>query len=329
MDWIVKNALSRDTEREHLNKILAEIKARIDGGVQPSKPLPTSSTPSYSPSSGSSGGGSSGGSTAPKPVKITLTGDVTGEASGTSTISIATTLTNPGIQDAPVDGSAYWRLDGNWANVPAIVRALSGFDADGFLSWDSDDGSFTAREIKGTTDQIVVSDGLGIDADPVISLADLGDAGTGSFKLITRDTKGRLSGTTDGTTDDVPEGALNLYFTEERVREAVGIIPLIAFSYGDASPSIVYTLAHSLEIIAISLEIDTGFNGTGASISLGITGQPDLLIPSSKCDPSVIGVWEYSPRVTLPAGTQLILTIAPGTGASVGHGQIYIQAART
>lgn len=170
MDWIVKNALSRDTEREHLNKILAEIKARIDGGVQPSKPLPTSSTPNYSPGSGSSGGGSSGGSTTPKPVKITLTGDVTGEASGTSTISIATTLTNPGIQDAPVDGSAYWRLDGNWANVPAIVRALSGFDADGFLSWDGDDGSFMAREIEGTLGQIVVTDGDGINGNPTVAL---------------------------------------------------------------------------------------------------------------------------------------------------------------
>ena len=169
MDWVVKNALSRDTEREHLNKILAEIKAQIDGGAQPSRLPATSSTPSYSPGSGGSSG-SGGGSTVPKSIKIALTGDVTGEASGTSAISIATTLTNPGIQDAPVDGSAYWRLDGNWASVPAIVRALSGFDADGFLSWDSDDRSFTAREIQGTLDQIVVTNGDGINANPVIAL---------------------------------------------------------------------------------------------------------------------------------------------------------------
>ena len=170
MEWVVKNALSRDTEREHLNKILAEIKSRLDSGALPSKLPPTASVPSYSSGGGSSGGGSSGGSTAPKPVKITLTGDVTGEASGTSAISIATTLTNPGLQDAPVDGTAYWRLDGSWDSVPAIVRALSGFDADGFLSWDSDDGSFMAREIEGTLGQIVVTDGDGINGNPTVAL---------------------------------------------------------------------------------------------------------------------------------------------------------------
>lgn len=166
MEWVVKNALSRDTEREHLNKILAEIKATIAGGGQPSNPPPTPSTPNYS-----SSGGSSGGSSTPKSMKIALTGDVTGEASGSSVISIATTITNPGVQDAPIDGSAYWRLDGSWVSVPAIVRALSGFDADGFLSWDSDDGSFSAREIEGAVGQIVVVDGNGIDGNPVIALA--------------------------------------------------------------------------------------------------------------------------------------------------------------
>lgn len=166
MDWVVKNALSRDTEREHLNKILAEIRATIDGKATPKTPL-TSPIQSYSSGGTSSGGGGSGSSS---PIKITLKGAVTGEASGTTAISIDTTLTNPGLQDAPVDGSAYWRLDGSWANVPAIVRALSSFDADGFLSWDSTDGSFTAREIQGTLDQIVVTDGDGINGNPVIEL---------------------------------------------------------------------------------------------------------------------------------------------------------------
>lgn len=168
MDWVVKNALSRDTEREHLNKILAEIRAAVDG-TQPIK-APATPPPTYISNRPSSGGSSGGSSSAPQPVKITLTGDVTGEASGTSAISIATTLTNPGIQDAPVDGTAYWRLDGSWANVPAIVRALSGFDADGFLSWDGNDGSFMAREIEGTLGQIVVTDGDGINGNPTVAL---------------------------------------------------------------------------------------------------------------------------------------------------------------
>lgn len=214
MDWVVKNALSRDTEREHLNKILAEIRSALSGSIQVQPPVPAAPITVTTGSSGSTG--------VDRQIKITLTGDVTGESSGATSISIPTIVTSPGLRDAPIDGSAYWRLDGGWSSVPSIVRALSGFDADGFLSWDSDDGSFIAREIEGTVDQISVSNGLGIAANPIISLSDLSDSGTGSFKLITRDAKGRLSGTADGTTDDVPEGVINLYFTDERAQDAVG-----------------------------------------------------------------------------------------------------------
>lgn len=42
---------------------------------------------------------------------------------------------------------------------------------------------------------------LGID---YLDLVDLVDSGTGAFKLLARDTKGRLSGTKDGTASDVP-----------------------------------------------------------------------------------------------------------------------------
>lgn len=63
---------------------------------------------------------------------------------------------------------------------------------------------------------------VGADGVATLGLADLADAGTGTFKLITRDAKGRVSGSVDGDTDDVPEGATNLYFTDARAIAAVG-----------------------------------------------------------------------------------------------------------
>lgn len=71
--------------------------------------------------------------------------------------------------------------------------------------------------ITGTAGQIDVANGDAVAGLPTISLADLADAGGGTFKLLTRDAKGRLSGTSDGDTDDVPEGSSNLYFTAARV----------------------------------------------------------------------------------------------------------------
>lgn len=66
-----------------------------------------------------------------------------------------------------------------------------------------------------------------------IALRALGDDGSGTFKLLTRDDYGRLSGTADGNTDDVPEGVTNLYFTDERAQDAVGAA--IAAGTGDGA----------------------------------------------------------------------------------------------
>lgn len=52
-------------------------------------------------------------------------------------------------------------------------------------------------------------------------LADLPDSGIGTALVkITRDQFGRVAGTESANTDDLPEGAANLYFTPDRVYEA-------------------------------------------------------------------------------------------------------------
>lgn len=72
--------------------------------------------------------------------------------------------------------------------------------------------------LAGTTDNIAKT--VNADGTVTFDLAPVTDSGTGTFKLITRDSFGRLSGTKSGTTSDVPEGT-NLYFTAARVLATV------------------------------------------------------------------------------------------------------------
>jgi len=72
-----------------------------------------------------------------------------------------------------------------------------------------------AATITGTTNQINVADGDAVAGLPTISLADLANSGVGAALVkITRDAKGRVSGTEAATTDDLPAGATNKYFPE-------------------------------------------------------------------------------------------------------------------
>lgn len=156
MEWNVKNALSRNTEREHLNKILADIKKTIESKTAtPTAPVVQSTVPVVAK---------------PRDLTITLTGPVTGQGKGVTGISIATSLSEEVVMDAPKDGNFYWRFSGKWLPVPSTVLALNYIANDGFLSWNSDDRSFAAREIQGTLGQIVVADGDGINGNPTVAL---------------------------------------------------------------------------------------------------------------------------------------------------------------
>jgi len=65
-------------------------------------------------------------------------------------------------------------------------------------------------------------DNLGL-ASPttVLSLEEIPDSGGGALFAITRDQFGRVSGTSEATTDDLPEGVDSLYFTIDRARQSV------------------------------------------------------------------------------------------------------------
>lgn len=114
-------------------------------------------------------------------------------------------ITNPaGEAGDPTIGLA------NVADTGAGTLLATTFDAKGRKT-----GSRVAT-ITGTTDQINVANGNAAAGVPTISLADLADTGVGAALVkLSRDAKGRVSGTQAATTTDLSEGA-NLYFTNAR-----------------------------------------------------------------------------------------------------------------
>lgn len=104
MDWLVKNALSRDVERQHLNKILKEIRSAIDSLDKETDDL----TAKFNSKSGS----------ALQAFTLKLAGDVTGQAliNGASVITLNTRVAARAgyIQDVPDDNKLYGRRYGAW-----------------------------------------------------------------------------------------------------------------------------------------------------------------------------------------------------------------------
>ena len=131
MDWVVQNARNTDVERQHLNKILADIKASIVKVEEQARLIINTSVKDVV------GGMLTGEQTGIKVwydatkgtinfrvpnFTIRLTGDVTGSGtvSGLTDVNIVTELDESivGVTEAPLDGQAYWRRTGEWEAVP-------------------------------------------------------------------------------------------------------------------------------------------------------------------------------------------------------------------
>ena len=190
MEYKVVNALSRDVEREHLNKILKHIsdtlssvstggltEAQVRAWIAESMPVIPSA----------------------RPITVTLTGDATGSGSGTTSISIPVDLTSNFIEDAPSDSLPYWRQDGTWQNVPFPLLSLAYLSPSGFASYNEEALEWNSRVITGTSGNITVTNGDGVLADPTIDLAPVANSGTGALLAVTRDSFGRITGTKAAT----------------------------------------------------------------------------------------------------------------------------------
>lgn len=120
MEWKVSNALNRDVERQHLNKILKEIADRV-GAVETLASNPVVRTNTVT------------NNYAVARFILALTGAVTGSATidGSNNVTLVTTLSESaaGIEDAPNDNQAYWRWNGTWAPVSETIMQLQ--DTDG------------------------------------------------------------------------------------------------------------------------------------------------------------------------------------------------------
>lgn len=142
----------------------------------------------------------------------------------------------------------YWRFI---REVPANVVALASTITTG-LYVITDAGESATRAIEAVSGETTVSNGNGVGGNPSVGLADVEAIVGGSLQLTQFDSKGRRSHEGDATTDDLGEGASNLYYTDARAREA---------AVADEIDPLVDNVAPSQRAVAEALEGVVGTPG--------------------------------------------------------------------
>lgn len=124
--------------------------------------------------------------------------------------------------EPPAEGLevTYWRMI---REIPPNVVALAETTTTG-LYVITGDGSSATREIQPVAGETTVSNGDGVAGDPAVGLADVSPTAGGTLQRYGFDSKGRRIEEEAADTDDLAEGASNLYFTDERAQDAVGAV---------------------------------------------------------------------------------------------------------
>lgn len=126
-----------------------------------------------------------------------------------------------------------------------------GTSSAGVRGWSAVSDAFLA-----TTDITLTVDANGV---TTVGLADLADAGGGEIRKFDRDDKGRVAGTSAATTDDLAEGATNLYYTDARADARVAV------HTAEPDPHPQYVLASSLASLTDASD-DTAAAGAGVAV---------------------------------------------------------------
>lgn len=216
---------------------------------------------------------------------------------------------------SPASGSGAPVSVSDWSlvlNVPPNVQALADIGTTG-LYVVTGPGTSVTRSIGGVSGQIDVTNGDGVSGAPQIGLADVPNGGDGAFLLFYRDAKGRVVSTTPGTSDDVTEGLLNLYFTAARVRattltgldtsltgpvaatdtvlQAFGKLAGQQYTYDDLKASLVAGANITLtpDDIAQTITI-TGTGGGGGGGVSTVTGGTGIAVDNTDPDNPVVAL---------------------------------------
>lgn len=125
-------------------------------------------------------------------------------------------------------GVTYWRTI---EEIPPNVTALEGAVGAGLYAI-TGNGTSATRAIEAVAGELTVENGDGVGGNPRLGLAEITHEDGGLLQKTAFDEHGRRTHEGSANTDDLPEGASALYFTDDRAliasQKPVDVRPLLA-----------------------------------------------------------------------------------------------------
>ena len=207
-------------------------------------------------------------------------------------------------------------LAGTMLNTFRIGQSILKYISGGFAvrdAADSADAELTASKIKISGDSFEInSDAAGSGADWKYTIQ-RPSSGMGAAVTLTLPVDDGTPGQylqTDGSGvlsfQTVSAGATNIVQTDDT-----------ALAFGASSPVTMFTKPAGSKLPEVRVYVDTAFNGTNPSLSIGITGTTSKYGSTGQVDLTAVGVYVWDPGVDVVVGAEnLIATYSSGSSTA-------------
>lgn len=185
---------------------------------------------------------------------------------------------------------------------------------------DSADAKITTSQLKNSGDSIIVnSDAAGSGADWLLTLA--------------RPSSGQTAAWTftfpigPGTANYVlqTDGSGNTSWVAAGSTAACISVDTTTLAFNTSSPLTLFTLPANAVIDWVEVIVDTAFDGTTPSVTIGISGTTSKYQGAGDNDLATLGGYRTYPGIAAAGGTEaLIATFTAGGGATVGSARILV-----
>lgn len=95
-------------------------------------------------------------------------------------------------------------------------------------------------------------------------------------------------------------------------------------AFGDGTPVALFTLPANAVIHKVKVIVDTAFNGTAPTVSIGIAGTVSKYVGTSDVDLKTANIYEVDPGVVAAGGTEALIVTYAADSSSAGSARIEV-----
>jgi len=98
-----------------------------------------------------------------------------------------------------------------------------------------------------------------------------------------------------------------------------------ALVFGSSSPVTMFTLPANAVIWLVRVIVDTAFNGSAPTASIGVSGTASKYMAATELDLKTVGIYEVEPGITANGSTEALIITYVADSSSAGAARVIVE----